>query len=229
MNFNIKNIVLLKKQSYLCNRINRIKINIMKTIFGRSVIVAIILTTGAIKAFSQPVYKINPSGSNLVIKGTSSMHDWTMEADNIKCSFEMDLANNSIESLAGINFSVAVKDIKSESNLMDKKAHEALKSDKSPVITFTQTTPAVLNSASAGAISGKVTGNLAIAGKSRRVEIAFTGRISGDKLIVTGALPVKMSEFEIEPPTAMLGALKTGDAVTLNYSFEFVPGVISDR
>jgi len=228
LNFNIKNLVLLKKQSYLCNRINRIKINTMKTIFDRSVIVAIILASGAIKAISQPVYKINPPGSNLVIKGTSSMHDWTMEADNIKCSFEMDLANNSIESLTGINFSVAVKDIKSESNLMDKKAHEALKSDKSPVITFAQTAPAVLTSASAGTISGKVTGNLSVAGKSKRVEISFTGRISGDKLIVTGTLPVKMSEFEIEPPTAMLGALKTGDAVTLSYSFEFVPGVISD-
>jgi len=201
----------------------------MKTLIKKFIIIAAVMTAGIAQVISQPVYKLDESKSNLLINGTSSVHDWTMEADNIKCEFEMDLNNQKVQNITGISFSVAVKDLKSESDLMDRKAHDALKAEKSPVITFTQTLPATLTSASAGNISGKVTGNLSIAGKVKKVEVTFSGKIVNDKLVVTGKLPVKMSDFEVEPPVAMLGALKTGDAVTLEYSFEFTPDLTSNK
>jgi len=34
-----------------------------------------------------------------------------------------------------------------------------------------------------------------------------------------------MTDYNIEPPTAMMGALKTGDEVKINYSFQFVQSI----
>ena len=201
----------------------------MKTLIKRFIIIVAVITAGLTQVFSQPVYKVDQSKSNLLINGTSTVHDWTMEVDNFKCEFTMDLNNQKVENISGVTFSVAVKDLKSESDLMDKKARDALKAAKSPMITFTQILPATLTTSASGTVSGKVTGNLSIAGKVKKVDINFSGKIVDDKLFVTGKLPVKMSEFDIEPPVAMLGVLKTGDAVTLEYSFEFVPGMTSNK
>jgi polyisoprenoid-binding protein YceI len=201
----------------------------MKTLLKRFAIFAAVIAAGAVQAIAQPVYKLDQSKSELLVNGTSTVHNWTMEAGNLKCQFEMDLNGNKTANITGITFSVAAKDLKSESDLMDKKAHEALKSDKSPLITFSQTTPASFTTVADGSVSGTITGNLSIAGKVKKVEVSFRGKIVNDKLVVTGKLPVKMSEFGIEPPVAMLGALKTGDEVTLEYSFEFIPGMTSSN
>ena len=201
----------------------------MKTLVTKLIVLVAIILAGSVELFSQPVYKVNPSKSKLVIEGTSSLHDWSMVAENFNCIVEFDLNNEKVNNISGITFSVPVKDIISdESNLMDKKAHDALKENKSPEITFKQQSLESLNSAN-GQVSGKVKGNLTIAGKTKPVTISFSGKVLNNTLQITGSMPINMSDFGIEPPTAMLGALKTGDAVTLNYSFEFNPNLTSNR
>ena len=44
----------------------------------------------------------------------------------------------------------------------------------------------------------------------------------GDKQFqVKGEVPLKMSDFGIDPPTAMMGTLKTGNEVVIKYNLEF--------
>jgi hypothetical protein len=46
--------------------------------------------------------------------------------------------------------------------------------------------------------------------------------VNPDKTItITGAQKIKMSEFGVKPPTFMLGALKVGDVVTVEYNLKF--------
>ena len=201
----------------------------MKTL-GKSLTLLLLISFTGIQIYSQPVYKVNPVKSKLVIEGTSSLHNWTMQAENFDCVVEFDMNNGKVDNISGISFSVPVSGIVSdEGKLMDNKAHDALKEEKAPSITFRQQSLESLTSSN-GQVSGKVSGTLSIAGKSRQVTIPFTGKVLEDNsLLITGKLPVSMSDFDVDPPTAMLGALKTGNAVTLNYSFEFIPNLTSNR
>jgi len=152
-----------------------------------------------------------------------------MEASDFNCVVEFKLDSDKVDDIAGINFSVEVKNLTSnEGNLMDRKAHDALKEGKSPVISFTQQSVESLSSSN-GRVNGRINGQLTIAGKTKQLSVPFSGRIENSRLIVTGTLDVKMSDFDIEPPTAMLGVLKTGNDVTLNYSFEFQPQLTSEN
>ncbi|MBN1158617.1 MAG: YceI family protein [Bacteroidales bacterium] len=178
---------------------------------------------------TQPSYRIVESRSKFAIHGTSSLHDWTMEAENFACNLVFDLDDMEVQNIADVHFSVAVKDIRSESNLMDNKAHDALQANRSPFITFRQAELQSLNSSN-GQISGQISGFLTIAGKTNQVVVRFTGHVLDENRIsVFGTLSLNMSDYNIEPPTAMLGVLKTYDSVTLEYSFEFNPVLTSDK
>ena len=170
-----------------------------------------------------------PSESKLVINGTSSIHDWSMEAVDFSCQLVFNINDAEVGQITNVQFSLAVDDIISDSNLMDRKAHDALKEEQSPYITFTQD---VLKSFSTekGQISGEISGYLSVAGETKEVVVPFTGKLlDNNRITVTGNLSLKMSAFNIEPPTAMLGVLKTDDAVALDYSFEFQPDLTSKR
>lgn len=201
----------------------------MNAIFRRSILIAFASVAVISQAISQPAYQINKSKSKLTISGTSSLHDWTMEADDFSCNVLLDVSNMEVKDLKNISFSLQVENIKSESNIMDKKAHDALKENKSPVITFRQQALESLNSNN-GQVSGRISGSLTVAGRTKQVSLSFTGKVlENNTLSVTGKLPVKMTDFGIDPPTALLGTLKTDDAVTLEYSFEFNPDLTSNR
>jgi polyisoprenoid-binding protein YceI len=101
---------------------------------------------------------------------------------------------------------------------MDKKIQDALKSDKHPEVRFTinNTRDVTVKD---NKFAGTINGTLYIAGVSRTENIPFTGQlISGNRIQIKGSKKVKMTDFKISPPTAMLGALKTGDEVTVSFT-----------
>jgi polyisoprenoid-binding protein YceI len=69
-------------------------------------------------------------------------------------------------------------------------------------------------------------GNLFAAGKSIPVSIPLDGvlsNINGNKRIdVSGEINLSMSDFNIVPPTAILGTLKTGDRITVSFTLQFL-------
>jgi polyisoprenoid-binding protein YceI len=98
---------------------------------------------------------------------------------------------------------------------MDGKTHKALNSSKYPEIKFQFTKGNTVN------VSGQksnLKGDLIIAGQKKEVDMIFS--IVGEnqnQITVKGEVPLKMSDFGIEPPTAMMGTLKTGDEVLIKY------------
>lgn len=161
-------------------------------------------------------YTIIPAVSSISIKGTSTLHPWFMETYDITCNIKT--GKNKIDDVI---FSCKVdKLISTEGSSMDTKAHEALKSDKYPLITFKsqEITELITNDK----FTGNLTGLLTIAGSSKIVNIPFSGKvINNNHWNVKGSIKIKMTDFHINPPTAFLGAMKTGDEITLNYSFDF--------
>src|SRR5690554_7280057 len=65
--------------------------------------------------------------------------------------------------------------------------------------------------------------DLTLAGVTRQIQMDVNVEETSEGIRYTGSVPLKMSDFEIRPPTAMFGALRTGDEVTVGFDVVFVP------
>lgn len=163
---------------------------------------------------AQVSYEENESNSKVMVTGTSSIHDWEMAVKDYDCLVSASADENQQISIESIKFSCFAESITSDNKIMDNKAHKALDSDDHPKISFSSngTISATPKSAT------KTKGKLQIAGKEKEVELEFSvDEAQNDQFTVSGKIPVKMSDFGIDPPTAMMGTLKTGDEVVIHF------------
>ena len=166
---------------------------------------------------SQESYKVVPESSSMKILGTSTLHDWEMKVENFKCEMTAEVGNPSI-TIDKANFTGATTSVISHNSIMDNKAQDALKADKYPEIKFRLMNPLKLPS-NGNTFNGTATGVLLIAGKSRTISLPITGKLLANKsIIINGTKKINMSDFDIQPPTAMFGTLKTGNEVTISFS-----------
>jgi polyisoprenoid-binding protein YceI len=159
--------------------------------------------------------KVVPTESKMSVEGTSTIHDWEMDTKAIKGSANFIIAGDQLE-ITNTNISLKAAELKSDNSGLDDKAHEALKVKKHPSITFTQTDKITVKT-NGTAFSGSVRGNLTIAGETKVVTIPISGNIAQNNLKVSGKTVLKMTHFNMEPPRAMLGTIRAGDEITVNF------------
>ena len=173
--------------------------------------VGIMFTTASVvKAQS---LKIVPQNSTVTILGTSSIHDWESKVEHVNG----DLVLSNSKQIQSLVVKIAVRSIKSGKGLMDSKTYEAFNADKNPTITFqlAEATPLRITGKD---IEATLTGNLTMAGVTKRISFKTTGKVIAEsEYQFKGSIPLKMSDFKMKPPTAMLGAMKTGDAITIKF------------
>ena len=155
---------------------------------------------------------------DLTVKGTSTLHDWSMKSLKADCSGNFTIgASGQIIGVEGLVFSTPATGLKSEHESMDNNAYKALKTDKNPTISYTVYSVTV-SPAEAGGTVVTCKGKLTIAGASRDEEIVTLCRLNADNTItVDGTERISMKDYRIDPPSFMLGAVKTGDAVVLSF------------
>lgn len=67
-------------------------------------------------------------------------------------------------------------------------------------------------------------GDLTIAGETRTVRIPLEGRRLDDgRLHARGTLPMKMTDFKVDPPTALLGLIRVRDDIVVHFDITAVP------
>jgi len=161
--------------------------------------------------------------STVTIDGETNVnHDFTTKVTQL--NGKMTVANNRPQTLA---VEIPVRSIISGEKVMDKKTHETFKAAKNPMIHFNMTE---LNSMQVNgkAIAVTVTGNLSMGGATKKVTLKADGKeVSPGVYTFEGALPLKMSDFNMKAPTAMLGTMKTKDQVTVNYKVTFEGSAVS--
>jgi|AntRauTorckE6833_2_1112554.scaffolds.fasta_scaffold03256_2 polyisoprenoid-binding protein YceI len=181
--------------------------------------IGILIFLFAVTATAQNVYKLNEKNSKLSVTGTSSLDDWEMEATGFSAETGLKLADGSVSEIQYIKFSAPVAKLESGKNIMDNKANDALQEKKFSQIKF------ILKGDKPLAWSGKNTslnGMLTIAGKTKEIKVPMDFNIVSDRQFkASGKVRLKMSDFGIEPPTAIFGTLKTDDEVEVKFDFEF--------
>ncbi len=149
-------------------------------------------------------------GSEIKITGTSSLHDWEEEATSFDVTGDIQA-----DKVANLQILIQTKSIKSGKSIMDDKTHEALKANKYPHITLKAESLVIKGTT----ISGQA--QLQIAGKTKTISINSKLTDLGDNLVsVSGSLDIIMSEYGVDPPTAMFGTMVTGDKVNVQYLFK---------
>ncbi|MGB3179908.1 MAG: YceI family protein [Cyclobacteriaceae bacterium] len=169
-------------------------------------------------AYGQQV-NIDQESSRLTIAGTSTLHDWTMEATDVQGSATVRKAENILK-ISGLTLTVSVKGLESGKNAMDKNAFEALQYKKYPDITYRLEQVNGVTNVDGGYLLS-TTGTLTIAGKGRRVNMDVRGSLDGEGYLFSGKLPLKMTDFGVDPPTALLGSIKTGNEVDIIFNIRY--------
>lgn len=185
----------------------------MRTTPAIRFILVISLVSSALIARAQ-VFKIIPDKSTVTILGTSNLHDWTSQSSQINGALNL-IEGQKVRSLS---LDIPVKSIKSKEKLMDKKTYETFDSDKHPLISFRLTEVSNLQ-INGSEVNVMFNGNLSMAGTTRKVSIKANGKnIKPGMYTFNGSVPIKMTDYKMTPPTALLGALKVGDAIKLEFN-----------
>lgn len=186
---------------------------------GRILILAVVALISTFATNAQIVRK--NSAFIIKVKGSSNLHDWTMEAKSGSIEANLNLASN-VSYLAGIQsltFTLPVKNLKStEGSTMDKRAYDALKADQNPNIIFSLLTATPV-SPNGNKSQYKVTGNLTIGGTTKQIEMLANSTKNADgSVIIIGSQNLKFTQFGLKPPSFMFGALKVTDNLTIDYT-----------
>jgi polyisoprenoid-binding protein YceI len=167
-------------------------------------------------ALATMTYGQQVSNAKVFIDGTSNLHDWTTEATSpvVRGSFDLDATG--VQKIDGLTVTFQVKNIKStKGSTMDGNTHKALKEDKHPQITF-KATDYKFDGQNITAM-----GTLEIAGKRNPVTIkAKAVKNSKGGFTVSGQHPLKMTDYGITPPKALMGTMKTGNDITIRFSLD---------
>jgi len=163
---------------------------------------------------AQSEFQVNKEESKLEILGTSSIHDWEMVVEDYQLKTNLTATNENTTTINRVSFSCKVEDITADNRIMDGKAHKALKEDEHPRILFT-----IIEDSSIEIKDGKtyIKGSLTIAGVTRKIQFPVSIQMLSDSAFqVKGELSLRMTEYNVTPPKAMMGALETGDEITID-------------
>jgi hypothetical protein len=193
----------------------------------------------SIAAIGQTTYVSQPGGSDVKVDGTSSLHDWEMEGTLIggRIEFgpgvELDPAQTSVPGIqdnkvpAIAHILIPVRGVHSKADhlpdVMDGLMQKALKEPQFPRIEFALRNLSFKGPHPVGKpFDFDVTGDLAIAGVTNKVTFPVTIEcLDAGKLKISGTVPVKMSDYGVDPPAPNfgLGMMKCGDGINIIFDW----------
>lgn len=180
-------------------------------------------------AFGQAnAYEMHES-SKMTIEGTSTLHDWESNVEEFSLDISMNqdaFTGSSAEgAISSLSLQAAVESIKSGKGGMDRRTYDALQEEDHPYITFNLISAELADSIETdNEFTLNVTGDLTIAGVTNTVTFPVTGMMEGDNSYrFEGNHEINMIDYEVDPPTAMLGTIKTGEVVTVNFNILLTP------
>jgi polyisoprenoid-binding protein YceI len=179
--------------------------------------ITILLTAAFLLLFvqagiSQDALQVKPN--KMTVQGSSTIHDWESQTTKADVKGEFVVNNSQLKEVKNLEVKIPVESIKStKGKMMDNKTYDAFNSQKNPYIIYSLNNARINED---GTIEGN--GTLTMAGVTKPMQVKAKYKIlnNGDvQLVLTRSF--KMTEFKMDPPTAMMGSIKVGDEVTVNF------------
>ena len=189
-----------------------------------SIFTALLALVLATPAAAQSRLAVRPE-SKLWIEGTSNVHDWKCEAIGYELVTDVDpaFARKETAQPKALKTSVRVPiaRISCGKDKMDENLRKALKADANSQILWS------LDRFEASASKVTAHGTMTLAGTTRPVQVdVTTARQADGSIKATGSTTVRMTDFGLKPVSIMMGAIKTGDAVTVKFDLLLAPAAM---
>ena len=162
------------------------------------------------------------SDHKITINGSSNVHDWEETAQTATGDASVVWNTDGSFVIKSFNLKVSVKSIKSDKgSVMDNKTYDALKADEHPYITFKMlSVKSMTKSGNGWAV--KVNGDLTIAGFTKNIDISGMVYVKENgKLYIDVSRALKMTDFKIDPPTALMGTMQVADDITIRFKLNY--------
>ncbi|MDX2245679.1 MAG: YceI family protein [Bacteroidia bacterium] len=166
--------------------------------------------------FAQTTFKANEN-TEVKVTGTSTLHDWHANVKETKAEGVMIVTGNGLTALTSLKVSMKVESMDTGEKMMDKNLYKALKSEANPYITYKLKEVKSITPSSGG-YSLNTLGTLTIAGITKTVNLTVKAKVNTDGSVTfTGSHKLDMVEYQVEPPVAVFGTIKTGKDVTIEF------------
>lgn len=181
-----------------------------------SVIIVIFLISIQWSVQAQVKYTLAPS-PELKVEGGSSLHDWHMTSNTAKGEGQFMMEGNQFKSIKSLQVHMEAESLKSGTKGLDSNAYKALDTKKNKEVRFT------LKELTGSASSYQAKGDFTIAGVTKPASFPVKVSQNGNKVTFEGSYKTKLTDYSIDPPTALLGTVKTKDEITINFKTTFQP------
>lgn len=157
--------------------------------------------------FAQSTYQIDTANSSIWVEGSSTLKDWTAVVND----WEGSIITKEDGTVESVSVKLSVKSMDGGRGPdMNAKIYKALKAEQQPTIEFT----------GKGTGAGLTTvGAFKMAGQEKEITLTPTGTLEGG---LKGNYAMKLSDFDIEPPTALFGTIVTHDDVSIVFDVTLV-------
>lgn len=197
------------------------------------VIAALISAAGSSAAAQSVQMTIRPD-SKLTLNGSSNVHDWTCRSAEFVATVDVDTAfqthplNQVARPIQKVSVTIPVKTLKCGHGKMDDNMYKALKADEFTEIRYTLTSYTVdAGHATADSFTANTVGDLTVSGQTIRVEIPVNAqRLPNGSVRGEGTVNLQMTDFGIKPPTALLGTLRTKNAISIAFDVLLDTGTV---
>ena len=184
----------------------------MKTIQSlQSILLAMLFTTLSLHTNAQKNYTVNKS--TFEVAGTSTVHDWVMKSTEGTGTANLTVKDSKLAEVNSLTITLMAESLKSSKASMDKVAYEALNTETNQTIEY------VLRSAEKiDETTWTLTGIYTIAGVSKEYKTQVKVIADGGTFTLQGSNQITFGDFEMTPPKAALGVVKTGKDLTVIFN-----------
>jgi len=192
--------------------------------FISTILLALVFATGSLFAQDQ-VLTLN-SDYEVIIDGTSNARDWDAKVTQIDAEFVLngfegnDLSTLQPEHFKTLKINMSAQSIDADGRRLTRNIHDYIKADDHPTITFELTEIKSVNG-SGNTAEIEAEGVITAAGVSHTVAMIVNAERGNDGFTFSGVQDLKMTDFGIDPPTAMLGAIRAVDEMSIIYRVRF--------
>lgn len=165
--------------------------------------------------------------STMTINGSSTLHKWEVVATEFSVNFQIpeiwfDSDNHwTGTEIADLTVAVPVEHLDGGRKKMNRDLREALKFIDYPEIRFQWDNITFRGDGDVGKIA-EVSGRVMIAGKEREIQFsANLGLNEWSQIVAKGSVPINMRDYNIDPPTALFGVIRTEEEIALVFDLYF--------
>jgi hypothetical protein len=166
-------------------------------------------------SMAQEISYTSTDDSYVIVRGTSTLHDWELRSETIMSEVVFSENGEGIGSLESVMFIVEKTTLESDRSRLQEMAHEEMEAGAHPEITFRSDDGIIRSKGEEYNVT--VRGDITISGVTRNISVDATCMGGDEEMVCTGTRDLQMTDFGIEPPRLMLGALRTDDDITVEF------------